>query len=162
MFHAPSDICGTGGMRAECIRAISTWQGTSGRYNCILIRRSSTQLDDLRGFQRYSVARVRLFFTFTFLAVDYSCALVHDFLPVDEEPDQNTGMWVVRRATLGCRPRARVIPLHSILRAAHLIPVYGYEETMLLKTRTPETSLDDFEYFYMNKFADHHAFEVAF
>ena len=62
MFHAPSDICGTGGMRAERICAISTWQGTSGRYDCVLIRRSSTQLDDLCGFQRYSIGHICLFF----------------------------------------------------------------------------------------------------
>lgn len=103
-----------------------------------------------------------MFFTFSILRTNFSCALIHDYIPVGDHPDENAGMWIMQRATSGHQPRARVIPLHSILRAAHLIPVYGYEEAILPKTCMPEHSLDDFDLFYVNKFVDHHACEVLF
>lgn len=161
-FYAPSDICGTGGMRSERIRAIPAWRGGPGRYDCVLIRDNPDQLDGRGGFRSYSVGRVRLFFTFTMLRTQFSCALVHNYSPIDDHPDENTGMWIVQRATSMHRPQARVIPLDLILRAVHLIPVYGYEKAVLGKTHAPEHSLDDFEWFYVNKFVDHHAYEVLF
>ena len=157
-FCAPSDLCETGGMHAEHIRAISTWLGGPGHYDCVLIQCNCGPLDlDTHGLQNYHVACIHLIFSFVFFRIQYSCALIHKFLPVDKEPDEKTGMWIMQH-----QPHAQVITLDPILHSAHLIPVYGYEEAALPKTCTPEGSLDNFEWFYINKFVDHHAFKVAF
>ena len=53
-----------------------------------------------------------------------------------------------------------VIHLDSILRAAHLIPVFGQDT---ISTDIPLAySLDVFSSYYVNKYIDHHAFEIAF
>jgi hypothetical protein len=158
-FFAPSDVCGTGGMRTERIHAIPSWRGGPSRYDPVFVRRNNE--GQRGGLRDRDIARVRLFFSFTFLHVSYSCALVHEFKLVNDAPDEDSGMWIVDRRLVGGRPRARVIPLDSIERAAHLIPVYGYQEAFLPKALTPSTSLDDFEHYYVNRFADHHSFEIA-
>ena len=45
IFYAPSDICGTGGMWAEHICAIPTWQEGPGCYDCVLIWHNCGPLD---------------------------------------------------------------------------------------------------------------------
>ena len=50
--------------------------------------------------------------------------------------------------------------LESIFRAAHLMGVCG--EGFVPKTLTADYSLDFFDSFYVNKYVDHHAFEIAF
>ena len=52
-----------------------------------------------------------------------------------------------------------VIHLNSVLRAAHLIGAAG--ERPIPKIRFTD-SLDAFHSFYINKYADHHAHEIAF
>jgi hypothetical protein len=106
----------------------------------------------------FNIARVRAFFSSTYRGVLYSFALVHDLTFVGEKSDNETGMWIVRRPR---SPRARVVLLNSIYRATHLIPVYHAARVPVQKTQTPEQSLDDYEFFYVNKFIDHHAFEIA-
>ena len=71
-----------------------------------------------------------------------------------------TGMWVVcPDSTRGIRDRS-VLHLDSFLRGAHLIPVYG-DETLPVDFHY-SYSLDTFQAFYVNKFIDHHANEIAF
>lgn len=36
-FYASSDICGTGGMRCECIRSMPSWRGGPCRRDCVFI-----------------------------------------------------------------------------------------------------------------------------
>lgn len=107
------------------------------------------------------VARVHCFLSF----VDrhgalYPCALIHWFTRTDEDPDEDTGMWIVEpESTEEGDQNISVVHLDTILRAAHLIPVYG--EEFIGKTDFRDT-LDTFDRFYVNKFADHHANEIAF
>ena len=101
--------------------------------------------------------RIHTFFSFTYRNVLYQLALIHDFEFVGKEPDEDTGMWIVRRLR---HPRARIVSLDAIYRAAHLIPVY-YGEGAVPRTLTAEHSLDHYHFFYVNKFIDHHAFEIA-
>lgn len=76
-----------------------------------------------------------------------------------EGHDPVTGLWVVRPdITRGARDKT-VIHLDSFLRAAHLIPVYSNGEMPLEFHYT--YSLDTFEAFYVNKYIDHHANEIA-
>ena len=53
-----------------------------------------------------------------------------------------------------------VIHLNCILRAAHLIGHAGSQSVPLRLKHTD--SLDAFTAFYVNKYADHHAHEIAF
>ena len=58
------------------------------------------------------------------------------------------------------KPWTSVIHFDSILRLAHLLPVYGNKQAPRGVKYTD--SLDMFKEFYVNKFADNHAFEIAF
>ena len=83
----------------------------------------------------------------------YSC--------VSDSPDKGTGMWVVEldHGEDGVH-FVVVIHLDTIFPAAYLIPVYGDEfvPTHLSFMQT----LDTFCTFYINKYIDHHTFEIAF
>lgn len=162
-FYAPSDLSGARGYRRERIRAMRQWRGGPGRYDNVFIR----SLDDSEsisesdheglGLLNVSVAQVRLFFSFELNDNFYRCALVRDYDIQGDEVDEDTGMWLVRRAPRGRRPRARVVDIDRILRAAHLIP---YFEDQTSTDLTHEQVLDHFRAFYVNKFADHHAFKI--
>ncbi|EIW73962.1 hypothetical protein CONPUDRAFT_68148 [Coniophora puteana RWD-64-598 SS2] len=52
-----------------------------------------------------------------------------------------------------------VLHVDSLVRAAHLLPFFG--EQLVPKEMTCHQSLDSFELFYVNRYADHHAFEIA-
>ena len=111
--------------------------------------------------QGLEVARVRSFFSFKFQNILYPCALVRWYSHNDDGPDEDTGMWVVEPDSHpdGSAFTA-VIHLDSILRAAHLIPVFGQDA---IPTDIPLAySLDVFNSYYANKYIDHHAFEIAF
>jgi hypothetical protein len=87
--------------------------------------------------------------------------LVHWFSHVGDSPDENTGMWVVEPEILeNGTPHPSVIHLDTIFHAAHLIGVYG--EAFVLTHLSFTNSLDAFRVYYINKYIDHHAFEVAF
>ncbi|KAG1796926.1 uncharacterized protein HD556DRAFT_1441101 [Suillus plorans] len=156
-FFAPSDISGIGGMHYKRIRAVDTWGNGPGRHDCIFIS-TDPSAEGMRGFD---IAQVRLFFSFKHNGILYPCALVHWFKRVRNLPDEITGMWVVEPEVLEdgtCL--ASVVHLNAILRAAHLIPVYGndFVPTYLSYTQT----LDAFRTYYVNKYIDHQAYEIAF
>lgn len=156
-FYAPSDISGIGGMRSERIRAVDTWRNGPGRYDTIFVNIDSSA----EGMRGLDVARVRLFFSFTHKGTKNPCALVHWFSRVGDSPDENTGMWVVEPEILeNGTPHASVIHLDTIFRAAHLIGVYG--EAFVPTQLSFANSLDAFCAYYVNKYIDHHAFEIAF
>jgi len=67
-------------------------------------------------------------------------------------------MWVVQRDDEGSPPS--IIHLDSVVRAAHLLPVFGPERVSTTLSFTD--TLDTFTRFYVNKFVDHHAFEIVF
>ena len=153
-FHAPSDISGIGGMRRERIRALKSWRNGAGRYDTIFVNTDSSA-DGMRGLD---VARVRLFFSFSHNGVEYPCALVRWFSRVGDSPDDHTGMWVVQPDDDGSPPS--IIHLDSVVRAAHLLPVFGPERVSTTLSFTD--TLDTFTRFYVNKFIDHHTFEIVF
>jgi hypothetical protein len=69
-------------------------------------------------------------------------------------------MWIVEPEFDDDMPLMAVIHLDSIVRAAHLIGVYGKE--FIPEDLKSHHSLDAFHTFYVNKFVDHHAFETIF
>jgi hypothetical protein len=156
-FYAPSDICGVNGMLRYVIRSAPTWRNGPARHDCVFIEHDPT----LPGFQGLYVAQVILFFSFCFRGVDYSCALVRWFETIGDQPCPNTGMWMVEpEFDVNGQRLISVVHLDTILRPAHLIPVYGnhFVDHDIKHT----DSLSAFSAFYINKFSDYHAFEIAF
>jgi hypothetical protein len=152
-FFAPSDICGTGGLRRELIRSTPSFYGHECRDTVFVVLSD----DSKGGMEGMEIGRILLFFSFDYRQRHFSCALINWFVH-DEEPDPDTGMWTVK---LECDqrglPTVEVIDLDAIARAAHLLPVYG-------SSRVPDNfshhdALDSFTSFFVNHFIDHHAHE---
>jgi hypothetical protein len=115
----------------------------------------------IEGMCSLDVACIHLFFSFKFYNTVYPCVLIHWFSHVGNRPDQDTGMWIVKHNLYSDgSPRAAVIHLNTILRGAHLIGVYG--KGFLPKELSFTDSLDVFHAYYVNKYIDHHSFEIAF
>ncbi|KAF8502848.1 hypothetical protein F5888DRAFT_1607397 [Russula emetica] len=156
-YYAPSDLSGVGGMHRERIRAVSKWRNGPARYDCVYVS-TDPEAEGMRGLD---IARVRLFFEFSFKGIKYPCALIQWFSRVADGPDEDTGMWIVQpdKDPSGL-PIRQIIHLDTIVRAAHLIGVYG--DGFLPRDLTFDRSLDVFRAYYVNKFIDHHAFEIAY
>jgi hypothetical protein len=154
-YYAPSDPSGIGGMRRERIRATPSWRKGPSRYDCVLV--NSNQ--DLEGMRGLDIARVLCFFSFNFRGTTYPCALIRWFSHIGDGPDVDTGMWMVKPVPNADGPLA-VIHLDCVVRAAHLIGVYG--NSFLPPGFHFSRSLDSFRAFYVNKYADHHMFESVF
>jgi hypothetical protein len=71
-------------------------------------------------------------------------------------------MWKVEPDFRGGKPCLEVIHLDTILRGAHLIGVYGRNFLPNDPDFTFDKSLDVFPSFYVNKYVDYHAYEIAF
>ncbi|KAF8149984.1 hypothetical protein B0H34DRAFT_785236 [Crassisporium funariophilum] len=152
-FYAPSDLCGTGGMCKERIRAHPNWRGEYARNNTVFVEINA----DMPGMQGMVIGRVLLFFSFLFDGDFYPCALVNWLVRVGDVADPETGMWVVKPEFDGRRRSLAVVHIECIARAAHLLPVYG-------SSRLPEDfhfslSLDVFRAYFVNCYVDHHTHE---
>jgi len=156
-------------MRKEWIQAVSCWRGSHPQFDTMLLKPNSesdskSTSNDKPTINSFSIAQVWLFFSFKHNQAFYECALVHNYQVVNPSPDEITGMAIVKRAMRRSLPRARVVPLNDILRAVHLIPVFSQLGTKHIpKKYKHEDTLNDhklFKQFYVNKFIDHHAFEI--
>ncbi|KAG1864575.1 hypothetical protein C8R48DRAFT_747864 [Suillus tomentosus] len=156
-FYAPSDLSGIGGMRTEHIRSCPSWRGGHSRNDCVFVNTDSS----LPGMQGLKVAHVRTFFSFQYRGEVYPCVVVCWFDKIGNAADEDTGMWMVRPGE-GANNTAEyaIIHIDAIYRAAHLIPMYGME--FLPPELKFYHSYDAFCAYYVNKYADHHAFEIAF
>jgi hypothetical protein len=151
-FYAPSDLSGSGGLRCELIRSNPCCYGHPRRDTVFVVTDDSQP-----GMEGMEIGRVQLFLSFEYHRKNYSCALINWFVHADER-DPDTGMWIVTpeldhhgEATL------EVIPVGSIARAAHLLPIYG-------SSHVPEdlefhSALDSYNSYFVNHFVDHHAHE---
>ena len=163
-FRAPSNPSGPGGMYRELIHSTPMWKRgdvTGPRRDCVFVDGGQLDAPGMRGLL---VARVYLFFKFTFADVEYPCALVHWYTTVNTEPDSSTGLWVVQpEYTRGRHPYRHmgVIHLDSIIRGAHLLPRFPANTRVYREINYMQT-LDVYQSFYVNKYIDHHAFEIAF
>jgi len=153
-YYAPSDLCGTGGLHHERIRAVPSFRGER-QYDTVFVE-LDTSKDGLLGMV---VARVCIFFSFLYRQKFHFCALVHWYVRELDERDKDTGMWIVHlEQTQGGRAVLDVINAESIVRGAHLLPVYG-------DNRVPErfshfNTLSMYKSFFVNHFADHHTNEL--
>ncbi|PIL30262.1 hypothetical protein GSI_07440 [Ganoderma sinense ZZ0214-1] len=164
-FYAPSDPSGVGGMHREHIRATPSWRKGPARYDCVLVGADPTQ----RGFRSLMVARIRLFFSFHYIdsqlvmdeARDFSCALVEWFSAVGEEPDEDTGLWVIEPdLDVNGQRVLDIIHINTIFRSAHLIPIHGTHH--IPPYMRASDALDSFNAYFVNKYADHHAHEEVY
>jgi len=163
IFRTPRNPSGPGGMYREVIRFTPWWakgEITGPRRDCIFVDGGES---DALGMQGLLVACVHLFFRFSFASVEYPCALVHWYTTVGTGPDSSTGLWVVEpKYTRGHRYRnMSVIHLDSIIRGAHLLPRFP-SNTQVYREINYTQTLDVYRSFYVNKYIDHHAFEIAF
>lgn len=154
-FFAPSDPSGVGGMHREHIRASPSWFKGSSRFDCAFVRQQG-----LHALQTQpDIVRILLLFSFKFSGAFYHCALVRFFEYISDEVDEDTGMYIVRPSKASdMQFPVLVISLDLIIRAAHLIPVFGTANVP--RELNNSQSLDAFQYFYVNKYVDHHAFEL--
>ncbi|KAG1750512.1 uncharacterized protein EDB91DRAFT_1235038 [Suillus paluster] len=136
-FLAPSDVSGTHSMH----------QGHP-RHDCVFV----VEDQEKAGMRGMIIGRVKLFFSFAFKGVTYPCALIDRFSRMGRGPDLITGMWKVKPES--------VEHVDTILRSAHLIPVFG--SGPLPDGFHFAHSLDVFNSYYVNKYADHHAHEIVF
>jgi hypothetical protein len=154
LYHAPSDPSGVHGMRREWIRCTSNWRGRGCREDCVLVDVDAE--DAPNGLQ---AARARLFFSLEYQNIHYECALLHWYSDHSDKADPDTGMRIlVPSSRTNGLPQLDVVPLDSIIRAAHLVPVYGPDFV-------PEhlefwQTLDTFKAFYLNCYIDHHMFDL--
>ena len=71
------------------------------------------------------------------------------------------GMWTVEPNMMDEGALlAAVIHLDTIIQAAHLLPVF--KEKLVPRDLSFSDTLDKFDLFYVNKFMNHHAFEISF
>jgi hypothetical protein len=156
-FRAPSDPSGIRSMRREQIRAAPSWRYDAPRYDCAFVS-SGSEDDPLQGL---NVCRIFLFFTFVHKNILYPCALIQWYSFVGNEPDEDTGMWMVEPDIRSDDSRLlAVVHIDSIYRAAHLMPAYLTAQ-FIDRSLGMHDSLDFFDLFYINKFADHNAFQIA-
>lgn len=156
-FHSPSDISSITGMCREYIRAAPSWRGGPARYDTVFIN-TGPGFTGLRGLE---IARIMAFFSFVHDGKRYQSALIHWFACVGTEPDEGTGLWVVEpHFNNNNDPHLAIIHIESIYRAAHLIPVYRSARP-ISRSLTMHDSLNVFQQFYVNKFVDYHAFNIA-
>ena len=153
-FFAPGDLSGTRGMQRERICSTPSWRGGAPRHDCAFI----VEDDEKPGISGMAVVRILLFFSVEYNSTRYPCALVEWFQKMGCDPVM--GMWVVRPDRTRGRQDKTVVHLDCFLHAAHLIPVYCNQKMPLEFNHS--YSLDSFEAYYVNKYIDHHSYEVLF
>ena len=152
MFFVPSDLCGVGGMCQERIRSMPSWYDHPHHDTVFVI------LDDtLPGMKGMVIACVHLFLSFNYKRVDYSCAFVNWLVCNSNDPDPDTGMWIVSLEEQGGKPTAQVIDVKTIACTAHLLPVFGPDSVPI--DIQYYNSLDRYQSFFVNSFVDHHSHE---
>lgn len=156
-YYAPSDLASIGRMYQKLIRTAPCWKGGPGRYNCVYVEKDV----NASRFCGLHVACVKLFFSFLSQQEEYLCTLVEWFSTYGNSPCEDTRLWMVEPDhDLRGKRMCSVIHVDTILRLAHLIGVAGPH--FLPKNFTYRDTLDTFKTFYVNKYMDHYAHEIAF
>ena len=155
-YFAPSDECGLRGMRRERIRSCPLWRKKAPRRDCALV----VEDDDKPGMKGMNVVRIQLLFSFQHINKHYPCTLVEWFSTIGRSPDLTTGMWRVKPDVRRHGRLMSVIHLDAFLRGVHLLPIFGSDFLPINFDYTQ--TLDAFQAYYVNHFADHHAHEMIF
>jgi len=156
IYYAPSDVCGIGGMHRKIIQSTRSWYKGPERRDTVFVVKDQEQ----DGFQGLDVARVMLFFDFTFLDTVYPCALVEWFTMAGQWPCDTAGMWIVKPDMIRGWQVTSVIHLDTILHGAHLMPIFS--NIPLPRQFTYHYTLSAFHSYYVNKYINHHSHKIAF
>ncbi|KAF8124221.1 hypothetical protein EV363DRAFT_1403324 [Boletus edulis] len=155
-FFAPSDPSGIGGMHREHIRATPSWRCGAARYDTILVDSDYSP----NSINSMEVAQVLCFFSIPYSNKTFPCALVHWYKQIGSQPDNATGLWMVCPMIREDRSHElSVIHLDSVFRAVHLLSMFSNSD-LIHPAVCYDTFLDAFKAYYVNKFADHHSFEI--
>jgi hypothetical protein len=146
-------------MYKERIRANPRWKGNR-RFDTVFVTLSDDDSEEGQFMRGMLVARVLLFFSFydPKLHEEVPCALVNWFIPATEDADPSTGMWVLKPEVSGGKPTLEVIHIDTIVRGAHLLPLYG--SGFLFEDFCYANALDAFDYYFVNSHIDYHAHEL--
>jgi hypothetical protein len=156
-YRAPSDLSGSGSMRYEHIRSVPSWRDGPPRQDCVFIAQDST----LHGFRGLFVGQVEAFIKLKHKRIKYPCAVVSTFSPLGDSPCPDTGMWIVERDLDESGEKSMmVVHVDAIIRGAHLMGVAG--DAFIPHDLGYSDSLNAFKTFYVNKYIDYHAHEIAF
>ena len=138
-------------------RSTPSWQKGPACYDTVFLEKDP----EMPGMGGLHVGRVFLFFSFTYDGIKYPCALIQWCTTFSDRPDEDMRMWIVQpNFDANGEHELEVIHAHCILRGAHLIPVYGHDR---LPSDVHYTdTLNIFRAYYVNKYIDHHAFEITF
>ncbi|KIN95193.1 hypothetical protein M404DRAFT_166463, partial [Pisolithus tinctorius Marx 270] len=138
--------------------ATPSWYGGPEHYDTVFVNMDNTH----DGMEGMNVAWVLCFFLLPCTnGLSYLCALIHWFDYIADMPNELTGMWMVKPSFLDNRTcHLAVVHIDTIIRAAHLIPIFGQECVPL--SISFNNLLDVYHRFYVNHFVDHHAFELSF
>ncbi|KIJ09357.1 hypothetical protein PAXINDRAFT_87547, partial [Paxillus involutus ATCC 200175] len=141
----------------KIICSTPSWRHGPARRDCVFVNLASTTA----GMRGMSIARVLLFLAFDHDQTECPCALVQWFNTIGNEPDEDTSMWVVEPSYNPDRsPQLAIIYADTIVCAAHLLPVFASDQ-FIPKSVNLHNALNAFNLFYVNKFADHHTFELV-
>ena len=108
----------------------------------------------------FVVAHVLLFFSFTYGGKDYPVALVWWYILSEDSGcrDKVTGMWLIEHEYCNGKLLLQVVHVDTILCAVHLLPYFRRKRVS--QAITQDNSLDKYPIYYVNRFADHHSFEI--
>ncbi|KAG2122710.1 hypothetical protein BD769DRAFT_1629193 [Suillus cothurnatus] len=154
--HYRGDLSGIGGMKREHIRACPLWRNECVRNDCVFVITDS----NARRMLGMDVARVMAFFSLQQHGRLIPCAVVRWFNRVGNAPDPDTGMWMVKPAFQHKTPRTSQ-SFTSTLSFVQLTYFQCLVQSPLSPSIKFHHVLNIFKLFYVNKFADHHAFEIA-
>jgi hypothetical protein len=144
-------------MRFERIRCVSSWRDGPPRKDCVFVVQDS----HLNGFRGLFVGQVEGFIKLKRNQINYPCAVLSTFSPVGDSPCPDTGMWMVERDfDENGEKLMSVIHVDAIIRGAHLIGIAG--DSFIPNDLDYSDTLNAFRTFYVNKYIDYHAHEIAF
>ena len=143
-------------MYRERICAVKSWRKGPACNDCVFVEQDANE----PGFWGLFVAHVRAFLAITHNKNTIPCALVSEFSTIGDQPCPDTGMWMVKPDYLRGERAVLIIHLDSILHRAHLMGIAG--KKFIPNHLTLHNSLDAFQAYYVNKYIDHHAHELAF
>ncbi|KAI6001491.1 hypothetical protein EDC04DRAFT_2583943, partial [Pisolithus marmoratus] len=90
-FYVPSDLSRVSSMQTEYICSCLMWRNEGPCMDCVFIGTDP----EASGMHAYSIVHVIVFFFFNYKGVAYPCAAIHWFDIIGNEPDDDTGMWMV-------------------------------------------------------------------
>ncbi|KAG1819102.1 uncharacterized protein BJ212DRAFT_1446229 [Suillus subaureus] len=139
-FYAPSDPSGVG----------------PAHNNTVLVNTASED-----GINGMDVSHVLCFFSFQHSRETFPCTLIHWFKLIANEPNPDTGMWMVRPSFhADSSQELSIIHIDTIIHACHLLPIF--DSDFASDNLTLHNILDIWPSFYVNRFIDHHVFEIAY